>query len=133
MRTVRDMARRYSDILIDAGAGDTREVDSALRVAETVIIPVQPAGLDVWTLGLMDDRVGEAHATNATVMAYVVLKPGRQGSEGLAEELRQHVKSHLAPYKFPRWVEFLDELPKGPTGKILKREIEAPAEVKAAT
>ena len=58
------MERRYNDILIDAGAGDTREVESALRVAERVIIPVQPAGLDVWTLGLVDDRVGEAKATN---------------------------------------------------------------------
>ena len=73
MRTVRDMERRYSDILIDAGAGDTREVDSALRVADYVIIPVQPAGLDVWTLGLMDDRVGEARAINQALVAYVVL------------------------------------------------------------
>lgn len=60
MRTVRDLARRYHDVLIDAGAGDTREVESALRVADQALIPVQPAGLDVWTLGLMDDRVGEA-------------------------------------------------------------------------
>ena len=64
MRTVRDMERRYHDMLIDAGAGDTREVESALGVAERVIIPVQPAGLDVWTLGLVDDRVGEAKVTN---------------------------------------------------------------------
>ncbi len=56
---VRDMARRYADIIIDAGAGDSREVESALRVAERAIIPVQPSGLDVWTLGLIDDRVGE--------------------------------------------------------------------------
>jgi chromosome partitioning protein len=73
MRTVRDMARRYSDLVIDAGAGDSREVESALRVADVAIIPVQPAGLDVWTLGLIDDRVGEAQAVNETLMAYVVL------------------------------------------------------------
>jgi chromosome partitioning protein len=60
MRTVRDMARRYSDLIIDAGAGDSREVDSALRVADIAIIPVQPAGLDEWTLGLIDNRVGDA-------------------------------------------------------------------------
>jgi chromosome partitioning protein len=72
-RTVCDMERRYSDILIDAGAGDTREVESALQVADCVIIPVQPPGLDVWTLGLMDDRVGEARAVNQTLVAYVVL------------------------------------------------------------
>jgi chromosome partitioning protein len=47
MRTVRDMARRYDDLLIDAGAGDSPEVESVLRVADMAIIPVQPAGLDV--------------------------------------------------------------------------------------
>jgi chromosome partitioning protein len=73
MRTVRDMARRYDDLLIDAGAGDSREVESALRVADMAIIPVQPAGLDVWTLGLSDDRVGEALAVNDALQAYVVL------------------------------------------------------------
>jgi chromosome partitioning protein len=73
MRTVRDMERRYDDIVIDVGAGDTREVESALRVADLALIPVQPTGLDVWTLGLMDDRVGEAHAVNDALRAYVVL------------------------------------------------------------
>jgi chromosome partitioning protein len=73
MRTVRDMARRYSDLVIDAGAGDSREVESALRVVEVAIIPVQPAGLDVWTLGLIDDRVGEALAVNPALVASVVL------------------------------------------------------------
>jgi chromosome partitioning protein len=73
MRTVRDMARRYSDLVIDAGAGDSREVESALRVADIAIIPVQPAGLDVWTLGLIDDRVGEAQVINEALVAYVVL------------------------------------------------------------
>ena len=73
MRTVRDMERRYDDILIDAGAGDTREVESALRVADLAIIPVQPAGLDVWTLGLIDDRVSEALAVNPALQAYVIL------------------------------------------------------------
>ena len=47
--------------------------------------------------------------------AYVVLKPGRTTSE---QELQQHVKGLLAPYKYPRWIEFLTELPKTPTGKI---------------
>jgi benzoate-CoA ligase len=47
--------------------------------------------------------------------AYVVLKPGQQAS---AEDLQAHVKSLLAPYKYPRWIEFLPELPKTATGKI---------------
>lgn len=50
--------------------------------------------------------------------AYVVTKPGVQASPALADELKAHVKSRLAPYKYPRWVEFLPELPKTATGKI---------------
>ncbi|MGE5283754.1 MAG: benzoate-CoA ligase family protein [Actinomycetota bacterium] len=50
--------------------------------------------------------------------AYVVLKAGTAGSRELAEELKAHVKSRLAPYKYPRWVEFVPELPKTATGKI---------------
>ena len=50
--------------------------------------------------------------------AYVVLKSGVDGTEQLAEELKLHVKTKLAPYKYPRWLEFKDELPKTATGKI---------------
>jgi benzoate-CoA ligase len=49
--------------------------------------------------------------------AFVVLRPGRAGSPELAQELQQHVKSRLAPYKYPRWIEFIAELPKTATGK----------------
>jgi chromosome partitioning protein len=102
MRTVRDLERRYSDILIDAGAGDTREVESALRVAEIAIIPVQPAGLDVWTLGLMDDRVGAALAVNQTLTAYVVLnRTSANPKDTDADEARDAIDGctqlHLAP------------------------------------
>ncbi len=50
--------------------------------------------------------------------AYVVLKPGNSPSEQLKAGLQQHVKDKLAPYKYPRWIEFLTELPKTATGKI---------------
>jgi benzoate-CoA ligase len=50
--------------------------------------------------------------------AYVVLKPGPSPSDALKTALQQHVKEKLAPYKYPRWIEFLDELPKTATGKI---------------
>ena len=50
--------------------------------------------------------------------AYVVLKPGNQPSDTLAEELKQYVKSTLVPVKYPRWIEFVDELPKTATGKM---------------
>jgi benzoate-CoA ligase len=51
-------------------------------------------------------------------LACVVLRPGIAGSQDLAAELKQHVKALLAPYKYPRWIEFLGELPKTTTGKI---------------
>jgi benzoate-CoA ligase len=49
--------------------------------------------------------------------AYVVLKPAASGG-GLEEELKAHVKGRLAPFKYPRWIEFVAELPKTATGKI---------------
>jgi long-chain acyl-CoA synthetase len=45
-----------------------------------------------------------------------------------AEALRDFVKQRVAAYKYPRMVWLVDELPKGPTGKILKREIQPPAQ-----
>jgi benzoate-CoA ligase len=51
-------------------------------------------------------------------LAFVVLKPGRHAAAELSDELKQHVKSKLAPYKYPRWIEFVEELPKTATGKI---------------
>ncbi len=57
--------------------------------------------------------------------AYIVVKPGIAASPALAEELQQHVKSRLAPYKYPRWIEFIDELPKTATGKIQRFKLRA--------
>jgi benzoate-CoA ligase len=54
--------------------------------------------------------------------AYVVLKPQQQVS---AEDLQAHVKSLLAPYKYPRWIEFVHELPKTATGKIQRFKLRA--------
>jgi len=50
--------------------------------------------------------------------AYVLLKSEYQASDELKIELQNHVKSNLQPYKYPRWVEFVDDLPKTVTGKI---------------
>jgi len=50
--------------------------------------------------------------------AYVVLKQRNSGTDALKAVLKQHVKDKLAPYKYPRWIEFLPELPKTATGKI---------------
>ena len=50
--------------------------------------------------------------------AFVVLRQGASASDALAEAMKLHVKASLAPYKYPRWIEFVAELPKTATGKI---------------
>jgi long-chain acyl-CoA synthetase len=50
----------------------------------------------------------------------------KAGATATPEELRDHVKQRIAAYKYPRAVWIVDELPKGPTGKILRREIQIP-------
>lgn len=57
--------------------------------------------------------------------AYIVTKAGVTANAALAERLQQHVKSKLAPYKYPRWVEFASELPKTATGKIQRFKLRA--------
>ncbi len=76
-----------------------------------------PAISEAAVVGIPDDAMGEE------VGAAVVLK-----SEAGADDIRAFVKERVAAYKYPRQVWFLDELPKGPTGKILKREIKPPSE-----
>ncbi|MFZ5512128.1 MAG: benzoate-CoA ligase family protein [Pseudomonadota bacterium] len=61
--------------------------------------------------------------------AYVVLKPGVQQTAELAEALKQHVKTRLAPYKYPRWLEFRSELPKTATGKIQRFRLRQEARI----
>jgi long-chain acyl-CoA synthetase len=89
-----------------------REVEEALYE--------HPAVQEAAVVGVPDDKMGEE------VGAAVVLK---QGEDVSADELRDFVKGEVASYKYPRKIWFVDELPKGPTGKILKREVEVPSEV----
>jgi long-chain acyl-CoA synthetase len=76
-----------------------------------------PAVREAAVIGIPDPRLGEE------IAAAVSLKPGSQAS---AEELRAHVKAQVAAYKYPRRLWIVDQLPKGPTGKLLKREISVP-------
>ncbi|WP_328301973.1 AMP-binding enzyme [Actinomycetospora sp. NBC_00405] len=71
-------------------------------------------------VGIRDRDLGEE------VGAAVALRPG---AEVGVDELRAFAKERVAAYKYPRHVWLLDELPKGPTGKILRREIEPPEDL----
>jgi acetyl-CoA synthetase len=57
------------------------------------------------------------------VKATVVLVKGSRGSDGLVKELQKHVIDNTAPYKYPRIIEFVDELPKTISGKIRRVQI----------
>jgi long-chain acyl-CoA synthetase len=76
-----------------------------------------PAVREAAVVGVPHEQLGEE------VGAAVALKDDAEVSP---DELRDHVKQHVAAYKYPRHVWLVDDLPKGPTGKILKREIDVP-------
>lgn len=64
--------------------------------------------------------------------AYIVLKEGYSASVELETEIQQFVKSRIAPYKFPRWIEFIEELPKTASGKTLRYKLRQLNEVDGA-
>ncbi|MFN5349018.1 MAG: benzoate-CoA ligase family protein [Polaromonas sp.] len=91
--------------------------DDMLKVGGIYVSPFEveaclmthPAVLEVAVIGVQDDD------ELVKPKAYVVLKSGQSAT---ADALKGHVKQHLAPYKYPRWIEFVGELPKTATGKI---------------
>jgi benzoate-CoA ligase len=87
------------------------EVESAIGTHDAV--------LEAAVIGLQD--VDEL----VKPKAFVVLQQGVRPSDELAETLKQHVKQTLAPFKYPRWIEFVDELPKTATGKIQRFRLRA--------
>jgi long-chain acyl-CoA synthetase len=101
---------RKKDLIIRGGYNVyPREVEEVLYE--------HPAVREAAVIGVPDKEWGEE------VGAAVALKDGEAVE---AEELQAFVKEQVAGYKYPRRIWFVDELPKGPTGKILKREISAP-------
>jgi long-chain acyl-CoA synthetase len=98
---------RKKDLILASGFNIyPKEVDEVLYA--------HPKILEACTIGVPDEYRGE------TVKAYVVLKPGEQATE---EEIAEHCKKTLAPYKVPKSVEFIEELPKSAVGKVLRREL----------
>jgi benzoate-CoA ligase len=94
--------------------------DDMLKVGGIYVSPVEVESALITHSAVLEAAViGKADEEDLIKpLAFVVLKPGHAASEALADELRHHVKTRLAPYKYPRWIEFTDELPKTATGKI---------------
>jgi acyl-CoA synthetase (AMP-forming)/AMP-acid ligase II len=92
-----------------------REVEDLLADHEAVV--------EAAVIGVEDEEFGQR------LKAFVV---GDEGAEVSEDDLKAHVKAHLAGYKAPREIEFVDELPRNATGKILKRELHAREAEKSA-
>lgn len=96
---------RRDDLIISSGYNiPGPEVEAVLEERESVS--------EVAVVGSPDEERGQV------VKAYVVLAEGHEPSNDLVEELQNHVKNTLAPYKYPRAVEFVQSLPRTETGKI---------------
>ena len=96
---------RSDDMIVSAGyniAGP--EVEAALLAHDAVA--------EAGVIGVPDAERG------TIVKAFVVLKPGHAGDEAMARALQEHVKATIAPYKYPRAVEFRESLPRTETGKL---------------
>jgi benzoate-CoA ligase len=94
--------------------------DDMLKVSGIYVSPAEVEAALVGHEAVLEAAVVGAEDENKLIKpkAYVVLKQGNPGTDALKAALQQHVKDKLAPYKYPRWIEFLPELPKTATGKI---------------
>jgi len=96
---------RTDDLIISSGYNiGAPEVEAAVLQHASV--------MECAVVGIPDIERGQA------VKAFVVLRAGHTASDALARELQEHVKATIAPYKYPRHVEFVDTLPKTDTGKL---------------
>jgi long-chain acyl-CoA synthetase len=101
------IADRKSDMIIRGGENIyPREIDDLLYT--------HPAVAAAAVIGVRDELFGEE------VAAFVVLNPGHDAAE---DELIGFCRAHLADYKCPKTIHFVADIPKGPTGKLLKREL----------
>jgi len=101
--------------------------DDMLKVSGIYVSPIEVESCLVTHEAVLEAAVVGREDDDKLIKpaAFIVLKPGREQSPELAEALKKHVKTLLAPYKYPRWFEFVDELPKTATGKIQRFKLRA--------
>lgn len=111
-----------------AGRDDDIITTAGYRVGPTDVensVLTHPAVAESAAVGQPDEIRGEI------IKSYVVLRDGFEASDALADEIRQQVRERLSTHAFPRVVEFVDELPKTPSGKIQRFKLRADAAEKA--
>ncbi|MCZ7656918.1 MAG: benzoate-CoA ligase family protein [Xanthobacteraceae bacterium] len=103
--------------------------DDMLKVSGLYVSPFEVEGALQTHEAVLECAVVAWRDADALIKpkAFVVLKSPQEASEALARELQEHVKSRLAPFKYPRWIEFRQELPKTATGKIQRFKLRADA------
>ena len=94
--------------------------DDMLKVSGFYVSPAEVEAALVSHEAVLEAAVVGHEDGNSLIKpkAFVVLKQGQSPSESLKATMQQHIKDRLAPYKYPRWIEFVNELPKTATGKI---------------
>ena len=98
---VRDLAKRYQDVVIDAGGRENLELRNALAVAELALVPMRPSQLDVWSLARMSELIEEASNYNPELRSLVVLNaasthPGVSEASETAEVVEEFENLKLA-------------------------------------
>lgn len=103
-------------------------VDDLFKVGGKWVSPVEVERALTAHEGVWECAVIGAEDENGLVkpLAFVVTNVGHEGDERMAAELKEYVKQVLAPYKYPRWIEFVDALPRGPGGKVLRYRLRPP-------
>ncbi|MCI0547375.1 MAG: benzoate-CoA ligase family protein [Candidatus Rokubacteria bacterium] len=101
--------------------------DDMLKVGGIWVSPVEVEGTLVGHPAVLEAAVVGQEDADRLVKpkAYVVLKEGHQASPDLAAQIQAFVKDKIAPYKYPRWIEFVADLPKTATGKIQRFKLRA--------
>jgi benzoate-CoA ligase len=128
--TFRGPWTRSGDKYVQDGDGyytHAGRADDMLKVNGLFVSPVEVESVLVEHEAVLEAAVvGREDEEGLTKpLAFVVLKPGRAGGDALSSELKEQVRSRLPGFKAPRWVEFVDELPKTATGKIQRFKLRA--------